>query len=291
MNFGLTVLHDYTPVKGSPAKILTKTLPGPPRAPAEPAYMKTHFRTIMISDVHLASRDSQAARLSAFLHEVKCDRLYIVGDFFDIWQMRRKWHWDASYNDVIRRIMRMANKGTEVVFIPGNHDEGLREYNGMEFGNVRIALKDEFTSLSGKRLLVTHGDEFDAVVVFHRWLANVGSAAYDWLLVANRGITMVRGLFGLPPWSLAAYAKRRVKNAGVYIERFQRAAAHAAREGGFDGIICGHLHTACLKDYEGLTYCNLGDWVDSCTALVETDDGELKIISADQSPSTSVGTS
>lgn len=241
--------------------------------------MKHSFRTIMISDVHLSSADCQASRLAEFLHRVKCDKLYIVGDFFDLWQMKRKWLWGNNYNEVVRRILKMTEKGTQIVFIPGNHDESIREYAGHVFGNISIELRSEFLTSSGKRYLVTHGDEFDAIVVYNKWLAKLGSAAYDWLLTLNRVINFFRRLRGREYWSFAAHVKRSIKNAGVYIERFQTAAVESAKAGGYDGVICGHIHTPCIKEYNGSVYCNIGDWVDSCTALVETYEGELKIIS------------
>lgn len=241
--------------------------------------MKHSFRTVMISDVHLSSRDCQAERLASFLNHIKCERLFIVGDFFDIWQLKRKWLWKDSYNEIIRRLIKMAQNGTEIVFIPGNHDEGLRHHVGHVFGGIRLESRAEFLSLSGKRFLVTHGDEFDAIVVYNKWLAKLGSAAYDWLLMLNRLINFFRRVRGLEYWSFAAHVKRSLKNASIYIDRFQEAAISAARTGKFDGVICGHIHTPCIKEYNGLIYCNTGDWVDSCTALVETHSGEMKIIS------------
>lgn len=182
-----------------------------------------------------------------------------------------------EYNDVIRRIVKMAHKA-KVVFVPGNHDEQFREYVGHSFGGVSIELNTIHTTATGKRFLITHGDEFDAIVVYNKWLAHVGSIAYDYLIYANTIVNWFRKKLGMDYWSLAAHIKRRIKNANIYISRYEAAVVETAKTMGFDGVVCGHIHTPGVKMLDGIIYCNTGDWVDSCTALVENDAGEMIVI-------------
>lgn len=239
---------------------------------------KRRLRTVFVSDVHLGTPACNAAMLTDFLASVECETLYLVGDIVDGWQLRKGWHWPAAHNEVVRRVLKMAARGTRVVFIPGNHDECFRDYAGLHLGGVEIALDAIHVTADGRRLWVLHGDLFDGVVLYHRWLAFLGDAAYTLLLKANGTFNRVRRLFRLPYWSLSAFAKRRVKNAAQFICRFEDVVAHEARARGVDGVVCGHIHHAEIRDIDGLTYCNDGDWVESCTALVERPDGTLEIV-------------
>jgi len=239
---------------------------------------KAKYRTVWISDTHLGSRDCQAATLNAFLKNVKCEYLYIVGDFIDLWQLRRKWHWPQDLNNIVQRVLKKAKKGTQVVYVPGNHDETFREYAGLEFGGVRILKQAVHETLDGRRLLVLHGDEFDAVVQYNKWLALLGSAAYDKLIYANRLVNFMRRRCGLPYWSLANYLKRKVKNAIKYIHSYEEALILDARKRQFHGVVCGHIHQPVIREQSGFVYCNTGDWVENCTALVETLEGKLEIV-------------
>lgn len=240
--------------------------------------MKEEYQTIFVSDVHLCSKDCHADEFLIFLKTVKCKKLYIVGDFFDIWMLKKRWLWSDKYNHIIQRLLKMSRKGTEVIYIPGNHDEMFREYVGHDFGGVKIMLNDTHQTVDGKRFFVTHGDEFDAIVKYNKWLAVVGSHAYDYLLMFNRIINWHRRILGREHWSLAAFAKKKVKNASVYIDRFEEAVIQETKRRGTDGVICGHIHTPVLRDFEGKIYCNTGDWVENCSFLAETYDGKLKLM-------------
>lgn len=239
---------------------------------------KLKFRTVWISDTHLGTSGCNAELLHDFLHSIKPETLYLVGDIIDGWRLKRGWYWPPRHNDIIRRVLKLANKGTRVVYIPGNHDEALRDYTGLAFGGVEIMSEAIHTTADGKRFLVLHGDEFDGVVLYARWLAFLGDAGYSALLRLNVTFNAVRRRFGLPYWSLSAYIKHRVKNAVAFISHFEEVVAHAARERGVDGVVCGHIHSAEIRDFDGITYMNDGDWVESCTALVEHADGSIEIL-------------
>jgi len=239
---------------------------------------KLKFRTVWISDTHLGTSGCNAELLHDFLHSIKPDTLYLVGDIIDGWRLKRGWYWPPRHNDIIRRVLKLANKGARVVYIPGNHDEALRDYTGLAFGGVEVMQEAIHVTADGKRLLVLHGDEFDGVVLYARWLAFLGDVGYSVLLRMNVWFNALRRQFGLPYWSLSAYIKHRVKNAVAFISRFEEVVAHAARERGVDGVVCGHIHSAEIRDFDGILYMNDGDWVESCTALVEHFDGRIEIL-------------
>ena len=239
---------------------------------------KLKFRTVWISDTHLGTSGCNAELLHDFLHSIKPETLYLVGDIIDGWRLKRGWYWPPRHNDIIRRVLKLANKGTRVVYIPGNHDEALRDYTGLAFGGVEVLAEAIHVTADGKRFLVLHGDEFDGVVLYARWLAFLGDVGYSLLLRLNVHFNAVRRRFGLPYWSLSAHIKKRVKNAVAFISRFEEVVAHAARERGVDGVVCGHIHCAEIRDFGGVIYMNDGDWVESCTALVEHADGRIEII-------------
>jgi UDP-2,3-diacylglucosamine pyrophosphatase LpxH len=236
------------------------------------------FRTIFISDIHLGTSSSQAERLLDFLRHTESRELYLVGDIIDGWQLKRRWFWHQSHNDVIQKVLRKARKGTRVTYIAGNHDEAMRHFLGLAFGGIDIRDEAVHVTADGKRLLVIHGDLFDAVVQGAKWLAHAGDQAYMLSLRLNRWFNRVRARFGLPYWSLAQFLKHRVKNAVSYITDFEEALAHEARRRGMDGVVCGHIHKAEIRDVDGILYCNDGDWVESLTALVEHESGQLEII-------------
>jgi len=236
------------------------------------------LRSIFISDVHLGFKGCQAPFLLDFLRRVECDQIYLVGDIVDVWALTRSFFWPQAHNDVIRTLLGKAKHGTRVVYIPGNHDRVLRDHDGLVLGNVEIRREAIHETADGKRFLVLHGDEFDSIVRASPWLESAGSSAYSLVLSLNRYLNSVRLRLGYPYWSLAAFLKHRVKNAVKYIAGFERALAAEARERGVDGIICGHIHRAEITDIEGITYCNDGDWVESCTALVEDHAGRLRLL-------------
>ena len=240
--------------------------------------LKRKYRTVWISDVHLRTRGCNAELLLDFLRAIECDTLYLVGDIVDGWRLSKGWYWPDAHNEVVRRILKLAHRGTRVVFIAGNHDEMLRPYAGMSFGGVEIALNAVHTTADGRRLLITHGDEFDSVVLYARWLAFLGDQAYTLLLRSNVVLNRIRRRLGLPYWSLSAYLKKRVKNAVQFIGAFEEAVAHAARDRQVDGVVCGHIHSAEIRQIGDITYHNDGDWVESCTALVEDRSGAIAIL-------------
>ncbi len=235
-------------------------------------------RTVWISDLHLGTPGCQAPALLQFLRQVECETLYLVGDIIDGWQLRRSWYWPQSHNDVVQKILRKARKGTRVVFIPGNHDEFARRYLQHSFGGVEVLEDCEHVTADGRRLWITHGDLFDGVVQCAPWLAHVGDAAYDAALRLNRWFNAARARMGLPYWSLSRYLKRKVKRAVSYVGDFEAAVAREARRRGAQGVVCGHIHHAEIREIDGVLYCNDGDWVESLTALVERPDGRLEIL-------------
>jgi len=239
---------------------------------------KARYRTVWISDVHLGTRGCKAEMLVDFLRSFEAEQLYLVGDIIDGWSLRKGWFWPDAHNEVVRRVLKMAHCGTRVVLITGNHDELLRDYAGFSFGGVELALEAVHQTADGRRLLVTHGDKFDGVVLYARWLAFLGDKAYSLLLRANILVNAVRKRMGLPYWSLSAYLKRRVKNAVQFVCNFEQALAHEATTRGFDGIVCGHIHCAEIRRIGDITYFNDGDWVESCTALVEDHAGAISVI-------------
>ncbi len=250
-------------------------------APAEergPLHGKLRFRTIWISDTHLGTPGCQAAALIEFLRRTDSQYLYLVGDIVDGWQLKRRWYWHQLHNDVIQKVLRKARKGTAVVYIPGNHDEAARHYLGLAFGGIVICDEAIHTTADGRRLLVTHGDLFDGVIQCARWLALLGDVIYAFTLRLNRHLNALRARLGLPYWSLSQYLKHRVKNAvelhhGLRGGARRRSAAARARRRG----LRAHPR-AEVRDIDGMLYCNDGDWVESLTALVETAEGELRIL-------------
>lgn len=236
------------------------------------------YRAIWISDIHLGTKGCQAGKLLDFLKRTDSEYLYLAGDIVDGWRLKRSWYWPQEHNDVVQKILRKARKGTKVVFVPGNHDEFARDYIDHHFGGVAVVDRIVHETADGKRLLVIHGDEFDVVVRYAKWLAVLGDGAYAMLLVLNHWFNRVRERLGRPYWSLSAYLKLKVKNAVQYIAEFETALARAAAAEGVDGVICGHIHHAEMREIEGILYCNDGDWVESCTALVEHRDGRLELI-------------
>jgi UDP-2,3-diacylglucosamine pyrophosphatase LpxH len=235
-------------------------------------------RTVWISDLHLGTPGCQAAALLDFLRHVECDTLFLVGDIVDGWQLKRSWYWPQAHNDVVQKLLRKARKGTRVIYVPGNHDEFARRYLAHEFGGIEVVEEWLHVTADGRRLWVTHGDLFDAVIQCAKWLALVGDNLYELTLRLNRGLNSARARLGLPYWSLSRYLKLRVKRATRYIGDFEQALVREARARGADGVVCGHIHHAELREIDGLLYANDGDWVESLTALVEQADGRLRIV-------------
>jgi UDP-2,3-diacylglucosamine pyrophosphatase LpxH len=236
------------------------------------------FRTIWISDVHLGTTGCQAKKLLQFLRTTESETLYLVGDIIDGWQLKRRWYWDQVHNNVVQTVLKKARKGTNVVFVPGNHDEAVRQFIGLDFGGIKIRDELVHTTADGKRMLVLHGDRFDGVIACAKWLAYLGDSMYTMILKFNQWFNTWRARAGLPYWSLSQYLKLKVKNAVSYISSFEDALAAEASKKGLDGVICGHIHKPEIRDIGGIKYCNDGDWVESLTALVEEASGELRLV-------------
>ncbi len=238
----------------------------------------SRVRAIFISDIHLGTPGCKAGHLLDFLRYHESDYLYLIGDILDGWALRSRFFWHQTHNDVIQKVLRRARKGTRVVYVPGNHDELARQFCGLHFGDVAICEEAQHQLLDGRRLWVVHGDLADGVIRHARWLAHLGDALYDWLLWVNRHFNTVRARLGFGYWSLSQYLKHKVKNAVSFISDFEHVLVREAKRRGYDGVICGHIHHAQISTIDGLLYCNDGDWVESLTAIVETLEGQLKIV-------------
>jgi UDP-2,3-diacylglucosamine pyrophosphatase LpxH len=243
-----------------------------------------HYRALFVSDVHLGTKACQAEAFLDFLRVCEASRIYLVGDIVDFWRIKRGVYWPQAHNDVLQKLLRKARKGTDLVFIPGNHDEALRDYCGQRFGGIAIERNIIHTGVDGRRYLVMHGDEFDVVVRYAKWLALFGDWSYTLALWANTHFNVLRRVLGMPYWSLSAYLKQRVKRAVNYIGEFETALAQEARRHGAQGVICGHIHHAAMRQVGDVLYINTGDWVESCTAIAETEEGSFEIIRWTQHP-------
>lgn len=247
-------------------------------------------RSIFLSDIHLGTRACQADRLLSFLRHYESQHLYLVGDIVDFWAMSRSIHWSRQQNTVVQKLLKRARHGTRVIFVPGNHDEVLREYVGTSFGDIELVQEHIHVAADGRRYAVLHGDEFDQVTRHHRWVAVLGDVAYNLLVRLNTWLSLTRRTLGIAGyWSLAGYAKRKVKSAVGFIYDYEDSVMRAVRDRGLDGVICGHIHSAAIRDIDGLTYINCGDWVDSCTAIVEHHDGRMELIHWAAEPVAEVG--
>ncbi len=243
--------------------------------------LKVAYRTVFLSDIHMGSSAARVDEAAAFLKHIDCQTLYLVGDIIDMWRLKSRWHWPEANNKFVRRVLKMAKRGTRVVFIPGNHDEGARQFIGLNFGGVMVEQNAIHITADGRKLLVMHGDEVDVVIKHARLLSVIGSVAYDKLVMLNRVVNTIQRKFGRRPWSLSQAIKMRVKKACQHIAKFEQALVDEATNRGVDGVVCGHIHKAEIRRGTGedeTDYFNCGDWVESCTALVEHDDGTLRII-------------
>lgn len=238
----------------------------------------TRFRTLFISDVHLGKRGCRADLLVDFLRYHDADTIYLVGDIIDGWALKSGWYWPQSHNDVIQKLLRKVRKGTKMIFVPGNHDEFARDYLGMNFGGVEVVDSAIHQMASGKRFLIIHGDQFDIVVSHAKWLALLGDWAYELALFSNFWFNKARRALGFPYWSFSAWAKLKVKDAVKFIGSFEKTLVDEARKQNAQGVVCGHIHHAAIREIDGITYVNTGDFVESCSAVAEHDDGRLEIL-------------
>ena len=253
-----------------------------PHVPQRSAGERRRYRTIWISDIHLGTKGCNADLLIDFLDSVDSETMYLVGDIIDGWRLKKKFYWPAEHNDIVWRLLKRAKRGTRIVYIPGNHDEMFRQFTGLSFGGIEIRRAAFHDTEDGRRLMVLHGDEFDAVMLSHRWLAFVGDALYHLMMGLNHWVNGLRKALDLPYWSLSKMAKHKVKNAVEFIGKYEEVVARAAGERGVDGVVCGHIHTAEHRMFDhagrGIEYWNDGDWVEGCNALVEHADGRMEIL-------------
>lgn len=239
----------------------------------------TQVRSIFLSDIHLGTRGCQAESLLDFLRHYESEQIFLIGDIIDFWAMSRGVHWTPAQNTFVQKILRSARKGVKVTFIPGNHDEALREHCGICFGDIELKYEHLHVAADGKQYMLIHGDEFDQVTRHHRWVALLGDVAYNTLVRINAWLSILRRCLRIAGyWSLAGYAKRKVKSAVSFIFDFEDCVVRAIREKGVDGVICGHIHAATIRQIQGICYINCGDWVDSCTAIVEHFDGRMELV-------------
>jgi UDP-2,3-diacylglucosamine pyrophosphatase LpxH len=237
------------------------------------------YRSIFMSDLHLGTRGCNHENIMNFLRNNSADTWYLVGDIIDGWRLSRRWFWPQEHNDIIQKILRFVRKGAKVIYIPGNHDEFLRDYCGSNFGGIDIVGEAQHTTIDGKRLLIVHGDKWDEITKHHKWLAIAGDCAYNFLLLSNNWVSWVRRKAGYGHWSAAHYAKQQVKKTiNNFISNFEEAASHECRHRGFDGVLCGHIHHGTIEQMMGCVYFNTGDGVESCTAVVEDFNGGLELI-------------
>ncbi|MEQ4616632.1 MAG: UDP-2,3-diacylglucosamine diphosphatase [Corticimicrobacter sp.] len=236
------------------------------------------YRAIWISDLHLGTSGCKAEPLLEFLRLHDADTLYLVGDIVDGWRLKKRWNWPQAHNDVVQKLLRKVRKGTRVVYIPGNHDEFARQYDRQLFGGIEVLLETEHMTADGKRLWITHGDQFDGVIQYAKWLAYLGDQLYTLILMLNHWFNRVRNRMGLGYWSLSQYLKHKVKDAVSFISAYEQVLVNETRRRQYDGVVCGHIHKAELREIDGILYCNDGDWVESLTALVEHYDGRLELL-------------
>lgn len=237
------------------------------------------YRTVFVSDLHLGFRGARAEEFAAFLKRTECEHLYLVGDIVDMWALRQRWSWPATHNQVVRRLLKFAKRGTRVTYVPGNHDESLRPYAGIDLAGIRIEKRAIHRTADGRRLLVCHGDEFDLVVQHSPLLSKLGTLGYDYLVQLNRAVNGLRAMAGMGRWSFSQAIKKRVKGACTFVSRFEDALAEEARRRGAEGVVCGHIHEPRISERaDGVTYANCGDWIERASALVEHPDGRLEIV-------------
>lgn len=242
---------------------------------------------VFISDVHLGFKGCQAEALLSFLHTIDTNTLYLIGDIIDIWQINKQPTWPDSHTQVLRRFVDMSKAGTKIIYIPGNHDEAFRRFSGLNGGNITIRLKDTHTTIAGKKLLITHGDQFDSVIQSNKFIGIIGSQIYDWVIDVNLWFNTWRKKAGLTHWSLATFVKSKMENSLHYIKKYRQVLAYEARKGGYDGVVCGHIHHPEITLTDGTLYCNDGDWVENGTALIEHVDGRLELLTPSAHPTTS----
>ena len=248
---------------------------------ARPPFSPNQYRSIFISDVHLGSYGCQAEKLLNFLQNTTCDQLFLVGDIIDGWQMRGRVYWPESHERVMKQLLEMAKSGTKVRYITGNHDEFLRNYGALQFDTIEIVDEYRLRNKDGSEFLVIHGDQYDVITKYARWISTLGDVGYNLLLRINVVVNKVRSLLGYDYWSFSKWVKDSVKQAVSYVGDFEATVASVCNQHGYAGIICGHIHKAANREVGGVRYLNCGDWVESCTAILHTHDGQFQVIAHD----------
>ena len=275
------MLSDLTDDPALPGKVASLPIHAP-KIPEPEGCERRRYRTIWISDVHLGTKGCNAEMLIDFLDRTDSEVMYLVGDIIDGWRLKKRFYWPSAHNDIVWRLLKRAKRGTRIIYIPGNHDEMFRQFTGLNFGGIEIRRAAFHDTADGRRLMVLHGDEFDAVMLSHRWLAFVGDWAYTSVMKLNVAVNGIRKALGKPYWSLSKAAKHKVKNAVEFIGKYEEVVARAAGERGVDGVVCGHIHTAEFRSFthdgRKVEYWNDGDWVEGCNALVEHEDGRMEIL-------------
>jgi len=241
--------------------------------------MCVKVRSVFVSDIHLGTPDSKAEELLTFIKALECEHFFLIGDIVDGWALKRRWNWPQAHSDVIQKVLRMARKGTQVYYVLGNHDEFVRPFLPLELGdNLHIDNEFSFEGKNGKTYLISHGDFFDAITMTKRWLAIIGDIGYAMLLRVNRPINKMRKLIGYKRfWSLSKYIKENVKKSVMFITDFENVLATEAKKRHFNGVICGHIHKAEIREINDIVYLNCGDWVESCSAIIEHLDGRFEV--------------
>nr|WP_290427001.1 UDP-2,3-diacylglucosamine diphosphatase [Algoriphagus limi] len=241
-------------------------------------FVKTHFKTIIVSDVHLGTKGSKAKEIVRFLKQYRCDNLILNGDIIDGWQLKKSGTWKRKHTRFFNRILKMIeNHDTQVFYLRGNHDDFLDQILPIQIGKLSIQT-DMIYESNGKKYFITHGDVFDSITTNLRWIAYLGDIGYTFLLWLNRVVNHYRFKRGLPYFSLSQYVKSKVKSAVSYIDQYETELAKMARAKGCDGIICGHIHKAENREIEGIHYLNSGDWVETMSALAEDHEGNWQLI-------------
>jgi|TARA_A100001015_G_scaffold256119_1_gene297989 UDP-2,3-diacylglucosamine pyrophosphatase LpxH len=248
---------------------------------ARPPFSPNQYRSIFISDVHLGSYGCQAEKLLNFLQNTTCDQLFLVGDIIDGWQMRGRVYWPESHERVMKQLLEIAKTGTKVRYITGNHDEFLRNYGALQFDTIEIVDEYRLRNKDGREFLVIHGDQYDVITKYARWISTLGDVGYNLLLRINVVVNKVRSLLGYDYWSFSKWVKDSVKQAVSYVGDFEATVASVCNQRGYAGIICGHIHKAANREVGGVRYLNCGDWVESCTAILHTHDGQFQVIEHD----------
>ncbi|MCV2886133.1 UDP-2,3-diacylglucosamine diphosphatase [Aestuariibacter sp. AA17] len=240
--------------------------------------MHKYYKTVWISDIHLGSKDCKADYLLTFLNQTTIGTLYLVGDIVDMWAMSKQFRWPESHNQVLHKILSLSESGCKVIYLPGNHDAPFQQYDGMAFGHIDVKREDIHTTIDGRKLLVLHGDQFDEEVCFGKFHAWIGDKGYDLLLFVNRWYNRFRTWKGLPYRSLAGYLKKHIKGANKAISRYRAACCNRAKKLQLDGVVCGHIHFPEISNENGIAYHNDGDWIESCSALVENEKGNIDLV-------------